>query len=380
MKLFTAIQPDGRQAADKLLLWTVFVLSAIGVVAVYSAISFLADTRAGGNTERFLIQHVLRVMFALGVMGVFSIINYHVLAKFARLLLVLSLGLLVLVQITGVITGGAARWLSVGFIGFQPSDLAKVALVLYVAALLTAKQGYITSFTHAFLPIFFWILLTVGLIGVDDLSTAALVMMSVLVMCFVARVPVIHIVAVGLVGVLLGYALLLTSPARASRVEAYTGMKLFPNTQAEEVFSSQGERYQVEQSKMAVAAGGVFGVGPGKSRQRDFLPAPYNDFIFAIVTEEYGLVGAFVLLGLFMLILFRGLFRVARQAPDPLGLFLAVGLVVMLTLYAFVHVGVSVEVFPVTGLPLPFVSWGGTSMAAGGMMMGILLNISRHIE
>lgn len=380
MKLFTAIQPDGRQAADKLLLWTVFVLSAIGVVAVYSAISFLADTRAGGNTERFLIQHVLRVMFALGVMGVFSIINYHVLAKFARLLLVLSLGLLVLVQITGVITGGAARWLSIGFIGFQPSDLAKVALVLYVAVLLTAKQGYITSFTHAFLPIFFWILLTVGLIGVDDLSTAALVMMSVLVMCFVARVPVIHIVAVGLVGVLLGYALLLTSPARASRVEAYTGMKLFPNTQAEEVFSSQGERYQVEQSKMAVAAGGVFGVGPGKSRQRDFLPAPYNDFIFAIVTEEYGLVGAFVLLGLFMVILFRGLFRVARQAPDPLGLFLAVGLVVMLTLYAFVHVGVSVEVFPVTGLPLPFVSWGGTSMAAGGMMMGILLNISRHIE
>jgi len=380
VKILTAIQPDGRQAADKLLLWAVFVLSAIGVVAVYSAISFLADTRADGNTERFLVQHVLRVVFALGVMGFFSIVNYHVLARFARFFLLFSLGLLVLVQITGVITGGAARWLDIGIIGFQPSDLAKVALVLYVAVLLTAKQGYITSFTHAFLPVFFWILLTVGLIGVDDLSTAALVLLSVLVMCFVARVPVHHIVAVGLVGVLLGYALLLTSPARAARVEAYTGMKLFPHTEAQDVFSSQGERYQVEQSKMAVAAGGLFGVGPGKSTQRNFLPAPYNDFIFAIVTEEYGLVGAFVLLGLFMLILFRGLFRVARHAPDPLGLFLAVGLVVMLTLYAFVHVGVSVEVFPVTGLPLPFVSWGGTSMAAGGMMMGILLNISRHIE
>jgi len=380
LKIITSIQPDGSQAVDKLLLWSVFVLSAIGVVAVYSAISFLADTRANGNTERFLVQHVLRVVFALGVMGVFSIINYHVLARFARLVLFLSVGLLVLVQVTGVVTGGAARWLDIGIIGFQPSDLAKVALVLYVAVLLTAKQGYITSFTHAFLPIFFWILLTVALIGIDDLSTAALVLMSVLVMCFVARVPVVHIVAVGLVGVLLGYALLLTSPARAARVEAYTGMKLFPHTEEQNVFSSQGERYQVEQSKMAVAAGGLFGVGPGKSTQRDFLPAPYNDFIFAIVTEEYGLVGAFLLLGLFVLILFRGLFRVARHAPDPLGLFLALGLVVMLTLYAFVHVGVSVEVFPVTGLPLPFVSWGGTSMAAGGMMMGILLNISRHIE
>jgi len=121
------------------------------------------------------------------------------------------------------------------------------------------------------------------------------------------------------------------------------------------------------------------GVGPGKSSQRDFLPAPYNDFIYAIIAEEYGLVGAFFLLALFLVILFRGLLRIARYAPDPLGLFLAVGIVVMLTLYGFVHAGVSSNLLPVTGLPLPFVSYGGTSLLANGMMAGILLNISRQI-
>ena len=131
---------------------------------------------------------------------------------------------------------------------------------------------------------------------------------------------------------------------------------------------------------MAIAAGGLFGVGPGKSTQRDWLPAPYNDFIYAIIAEEYGVMGALVLLSLFMVILFRGLLRVARKAPDPLGLFLAVGIVVMLTLYGFVHAGVSSNLLPVTGLPLPFVSYGGTSLLANGVMAGILLNISRGVD
>jgi cell division protein FtsW len=178
----------------------------------------------------------------------------------------------------------------------------------------------------------------------------------------------------------LAYMLLLASPGRAARVESFTGMKLFPNTVAEEVFSAQDEGYQAEQARIAIAAGGVFGVGPGKSIQRDFLPAPYNDFIYAIITEEYGMVGAFVLLGLFVLILFRGLLRVARHAPDPLGCFMAVGLVVMIALYGFIHAGVTARLLPVTGLPMPFVSFGGTNMAASGMMIGILLNISRQTE
>ncbi len=379
MALFTLPAHDSR-TADKFVLWAVISLCAIGVVAVYSAIAFLAETKSGGDTERFLFKHLVRVFFALGIMGFFSVVNYHVLAKFARFALIGSIGLLLLVQVVGVVSGGAARWLAIGTFGFQPSDLAKVALILYVAVLLANKQAYIESFSRAFAPIFFWIIATVAAIGIEDLSTAALVLASVLTMCFIARVRLLHIAGVGALGLTLAYMLLLASPGRAARVESFTGMKLFPNTVAEEVFSAQDEGYQAEQARIAIAAGGVFGVGPGKSIQRDFLPAPYNDFIYAIITEEYGMVGAFVLLGLFVLILFRGLLRVARHAPDPLGCFMAVGLVVMIALYGFIHAGVTARLLPVTGLPMPFVSFGGTNMAASGMMIGILLNISRQTE
>lgn len=379
MSLFTIPANDAR-TADKYVLWAVISLSAIGVVAVYSAIAFLAETKSGGDTERFLFKHLVRVFFALGVMGFFSVVNYHVLAKFARFALIGSIGLLLLVQAVGVVSGGAARWLAIGTFGFQPSDLAKVALILYVAVLLANKQAYIESFSRAFAPIFFWIIVTVVAIGIEDLSTAALVLASVLTMCFIARVRMLHIAGVGALGLALAYMLLLASPGRAARVESFTGLKLFPNTVAEEVFSAQDEGYQAEQARIAIAAGGIFGVGPGKSIQRDFLPAPYNDFIYAIITEEYGMVGAFVLLSLFVLILFRGLLRVARYAPDPLGCFMAVGLVVMIALYGFIHAGVTARLLPVTGLPMPFVSFGGTNMAASGMMIGILLNISRQTE
>jgi cell division protein FtsW len=247
-----------------------------------------------------------------------------------------------------------------------------------VAVLLARKQTYIKSFSRAFAPIFVWILLTIAAIGIEDLSTAAVVLAAVLMMCFIARVSVLHLAATCLVGLLLGYTVLLTSPERAARLEAYVGKKLFPNTEQTHVFSEQEEGYQAKQARIAFAMGGISGVGPGKSVQRDFLPAPYNDFIYAIIAEEYGVIGALLLLSLYVVILFRGLLRIARKAPDPLGLLVATGLVIMLTFYGFVHAGVAAGLFPVTGLPLPFVSYGGTSLLTSGIMMGILLNISRH--
>jgi cell division protein FtsW len=157
-------------------------------------------------------------------------------------------------------------------------------------------------------------------------------------------------------------------------------MKLFPNTNTEQVFSEQGEGYQAKQARIAFAMGGLTGAGPGKSVQRDFLPAPYNDFIFAIIAEEYGVIGALGLLALFVVLLFRGFLRIARHAPDPLGLFLGVGFTTMVALYSFIHAGVSCGLLPVTGLPMPFVSYGGTAMIATGVMIGILLNISRQAK
>lgn len=379
MQVLTFRGPDSGRV-DKLVLWAILLLSAFGTVAVYSAIGFLAETKGGGDTEALLFKHMFRVGLAIVAMGVFSVINYKALAKISRYLLIGSIGLLWAVQVMGVVSGGAARWLNLAGVMFQPSDLAKVSLLLFSASMLAQKQAYIKSFSRSFAPIFLWIMLTIASIGVSDLSTSAVVLTAVMIMCFVARVSILQIFLVGMLGLTLAYGMLLTSPQRAARLEAFVGVKMFPNTDAEAVFSSADEQYQSEQAKMAIAQGGLFGVGPGKSIQRDFLPAPYNDFIFAIIAEEYGLVGALAVLGLYLIILFRGLLRIARKAPDPLGLFLSVGIVVMLTLYGFVHAGVSSNLLPVTGLPLPFVSYGGTSLLANGVMAGILLNISRQVD
>lgn len=366
--------------ADKYLVWVVLGLVAVGIVAVYSAVGFLAATRSGGDTERFLFRHLARVFLALGAMGLASLIDYRKLARLAKAGLVFSLTLLVAVQVVGTVQGGARRWLEVGAFGFQPSDLAKVALVLYVAVMLARKQEYIKDFGRSYVPILLWIMTTAVLIGIEDLSSAALLLVATLTMCFVARISVVHITGTALLGLLLATALLLASPNRAARVEAYLGLKIFPNTTEQQVFDAQDEGYQAKQARIAFAMGGLAGVGPGKSVQRDFLPAPYNDFIFAIIAEEYGIVGALALLALFVVFLFRGLLRVARHAVDPLGLFVAVGMTTLLMLYGFVHAGVACGLLPVTGLPMPFVSYGGTSMLAAGVMVGIVLNISRHID
>jgi len=367
-----------RSPADKYVVWVVLALSAVGVVAVYSAVTYLAEVRAGVGPEQFLLRHLLRVGVALGAMGVVSLIDYRTLARYSRLALIGALGLLVAVKVAGHFSAGADRWLRIAGFGFQPSDLARVALVFYVAVLLVQKQEYVKSFGHAFLPILVWVFVTVVLIGVDDLSTAAVLLGAVMLMCFVGRISIFQLVGLGLVGVVLGGALIVNSPARAARVEAYLGMDLFDNTNTEQVMDRQGERYQSQQARMAFALGGLTGVGPGKSTQRDFLPAPYNDFIFAIIAEEYGILGALLLLSGFCVLLFRGYLRIARDAPDPLGLLLAVGFTTLIVAYGFVHAGVSCGLLPVTGLPMPFVSYGGTSLLANGLMAGVLLNISRH--
>lgn len=366
--------------ADKYVIWVVLVLAAVGVVAVYSAISFLAETKSDGDTERFLVRHIARIGVAFGAMALFSLLDYRRLAQVSKVALVVALGLLLAVQVVGVVSGGAARWLRVGSFGFQPSDLAKVALLLYLGVLLTRKQAYIKSFSRAFAPIFFWVLLTVGLIGMENLSTAALLLVTCVVVCFVGRVSVVHLGGLGLVGLFLATLMLMNSPGRAARIESYLGVKIFSNTEEAAVFDDQAEGYQAQQARIAFAMGGLTGVGPGKSVQRDFLPAPYNDFIFAIIAEEYGILGALGLLMVFVVLLFRGFLRIARHAPDPLGLFLGIGFTTMIVFYGFVHAGVACGLLPVTGLPMPFVSYGGTSLVATGMMVGILLNVSRQAK
>ncbi|MFB6272853.1 MAG: FtsW/RodA/SpoVE family cell cycle protein [Salinibacter sp.] len=368
----------GQAPADKYVVWVVLGLAAAGVVAVYSAITYLAEVRVGTEPVHFLVKHLIRVSIALGAMGGVSLIDYRTLARYSRMILVGTLVLLLVGKIVGLFSPGADRWLRIAGVGFQPSGLARLALVFYVAVLLVKKQDYVKSFGRAFLPILVWVMLTVVLIGLDNLSTASIVLLSVLLMCFVGRVSVVQLFGLGLLGAVMAFGMVATSPDRAARVEAYLGMDLFANTDSTQVMNATGERYQSRQARMAFAMGGLTGVGPGKSVQRDFLPAPYNDFIFAIIAEEYGLIGALVLLFGFCVLLFRGYLRIARDAPDPLGLILAVGFTTMIVTYGFVHAGVACGLLPVTGLPMPFVSYGGTSLLVNGIMVGVLLNISRH--
>jgi len=369
-----------RASADKYVLWVVMGLSAMGVVAVYSAITYLAEVRAGTEPEQFLFRHLLRVGIAFGVMGVVSLIDYRTLAKYSRIALVGALLLLLAVKIVGLFSAGSDRWLRIAGFGFQPSELARVSLVFYVAVLLVKKQEYVKSFSRAFLPILVWVFGTIALIGIDDLSTSAVLLLGIILMCFVGRVSAIQIGGLGVLGAILGAVLIVTSPHRAARLEAYLETDLFANTDPEYVMSARGERDQAKQARIAFAVGGFTGVGPGKSIQRDFLPAPYNDFIFAIIAEEYGIIGALLLLCGFCVLLFRGYLRIARDAPDPLGLVLAVGFTTLIVAYGFVHAAVACGLLPVTGLPMPFVSYGGTSMVANGIMVGVLLNISRQTE
>ncbi len=374
----TASAP-ARPPADRAVLWAVVLLSALGVAAVFSAISFFAETRLGGAPSSFLLKHLLRLGLAFTVAVALSRVDYRRVARHSKALLIGSIGLLLVVQAVGVATNGAQRWIDLGLVTFQPSDLAKVALILHVAVLLARKQAYVTDWARGFVPLAVWAAPTIVLIGMENLSTAVVLSATIAAMLFVGRVRVLHMAAAAAVGLVLTVALLATSPARAARVDAFLGTSLFHDaTEDTSVHSRQDEGYQADQARIAFAMGGLTGVGPGKSVQRDFLPAPYNDFIFAIIAEEYGLIGASLVLLVFVWLLGRGFLRVARGAPDPLGLFLATGLTTAVVLYGFVNAMVACGLLPVTGLPMPFVSYGGTSLLATGAMIGILLNISRH--
>lgn len=343
----------------------------MGMLAVFSAVKYLAETKAGGNVDVFIIKHSIMVLLSLGALLFFSQVNYRKVAEWSKWTLLFSIILLIAVKFVGVYSKGAAR--SIGL--FTPSDIARVSLVFYIGFLLAAKQSYIRDFNRGFMPVLFWMVLTIGLIMSENLSNALVLTVICLVMCFVGRVRVSHLVLVALIGSLGAVIMVRTYPKRASRLETQIGFRLpFSPNWGKPITSD--DRFQSEQGLIAIAMGKLTGVGIGKSVQRDFVPEPYNDFIYAIISEEWGLLGALLVLALFVSIIFRGFMRVARDAPDPLGLFMALGITLTVGVYGITHMSVVTALLPVTGLPLPFISYGGTAMVVMGIMMGVLLNIS----
>jgi len=366
------METKGRQS-DRVLLVAIIFLMMFGALAVYSSIAYFAE---GHNTTAgsLVTGHIIKLGIAFFVMLVVSKIEYSNIAKFSKFGLVLSCILLVAVMVMGEMVFGARRSLSVGGFSFQPSSLAAVTLIIHLAVLIVKKQEYIKDFKSSFMPIMFWVFLTCFLIGLEDFSSAALLMGISLCMMFVGRMSIPQLATFLLIGMIAGTALIMSSPERQSRVEQY--VEQITDIKNDAFESSAG--YQAQQAHIAIAQGEIFGVGLGKSTQRDFLPAPYNDFIFAIIAEEYGMVGSFAIILVFCIILIRGIAKVARNARDLLGTLIALGATLMITLYGFVNAAVATGLFPVTGLPMPFVSYGGSSMLFTGVMVGLLLNISKH--
>ena len=368
------LEMKGR-GSDRVLLVSVVMLMMIGSLSVYSAIAYFAQSY-GQSAGTFITGHLMKLGIAFVVMLIVSKMDYHLLARLSKPMLLVSWGLLIFVMLYGETVFGARRSLTVGGFSFQPSSLAAVSLIMYLSTLIVRKQEYIKDLKRAFLPALLWIGITCMLIALEDFSSAALLLGISLAVLFVGRMHLMQIGLLILIGALGASGLILSSTERTARVEQY--LTQIVTVQSDDI--AQGEGYQAQQAQIAIAQGGIFGVGIGKSTQRDFLPAPYNDFIYAIIAEEYGLLGSGLVLLLFVIILFRGFVKIAAKAKDLLGLLMATGATLYITLYAFVNAAVAGGLFPVTGLPMPFVSYGGTGMIFAGVMTGILLNISKGVH
>lgn len=363
------------RGSDHWLLAAVSILMVAGILAVYSSIAYFAESHST-TAFNLVFGHMIKLGIAIAVLVIFSKIPYQKVALISKYALLMSWIFLIFVMFYGNEVFGARRHLNVGGFSFQPSSFATVALLIHLCVMLVNKQSYITSFSRTFLPMMFWVGITCLLVGLEDFSSAALILSISLLIMFIGRVSVIHLGGLVVIGALGAAFLLSQSAERQSRITNYIEQVIHIKSDG----FALNAGYQAQQAHIAIAKGGLLGVGIGKSTQRDFLPAPYNDFIFAIITEEYGLAGAGLILLAFMLILLRGVVFIAQSAPDMLGSLIAMACTLTIVAYGLVNAAVATGLFPVTGLPMPFVSYGGTSMLFAGMMIGILMNISRQCK
>lgn len=358
---------DEHFKGDPIIWGIVILLSLFSILVVYSATGSLAYKYAGGNTELYLFRHASLVFVSLFVMWLAHKVPYKNYALYARLAMYISMPLLLVTYLFGSNINEANRWLTIPVINqaFQPSDLAKLALIAALAAMLARRQNNIKDFKSTFLPIIIAIGIISLLIALANMSTAILLLSTCLLIMFIGRVPMKYLVIVVMVGVLgLTSAVFLGQRGGTfrSRIESFMDKDEIP--------------FQAEQSYIAIATGGVTGKGPGNSEQRNSLPHPYSDFIYAIIIEEYGMVGGVTVLFLYLALLYRGM-RIVANSNKAFGGLLSAGLSFALVIQALVNMAVAVGLGPITGLPLPLLSMGGTSLVFTGISLGIILSVSR---
>jgi cell division protein FtsW len=359
---------------DLTLLLPVVALAALGLVMIFSSSSVLAAERYGSETF-FLQRQALRLLIGLGVMLALSRVDYHVYQRLAPWLLALAVLLLCVVLAIGRGVRGSNRWIQFASLTIQPVELARSACVIYLAKLLDRKGERIASFTQGVLPALFVLGVLASLILLQpNLGSTTALLATGLVMLHLAGARFRHLALLAGGAAVVAVIVILANDYMQARVTGWLG--LMGGAQAD----GHGKGWQLRQSILALGSGGLFGAGPGRGMQKFyFLPDPHTDFIFAVIGEELGLIGATTVLVAYVFVFLRGL-KVAGRAPDRFGFLLAAGLTVNLIVYVGLNVAVVTGLIPTTGLPLPFLSYGGSALIVNLGVVGVLLNIASQME
>jgi cell division protein FtsW len=363
-------------SGDRIIWAVIIVLSLYSLLSVYSTSGILVFRNPGSSPTYYVFRHGILLMAGLFMVYLTHLVPYRYFSRLSQLLMIIVIPLLIVTLFFGEDVNQATRRLQVPLLGFtfQTSDLAKLALIVYVARLLSHKQNDIKDLKKAFLPIMVPVGIICVLIMPEDLSTALILMATCVILMYIGRIKMSYLLLLCVAGIFVislyaGISLLTQKENRAptwwSRVESH--------------FDKETESYQVEQAKIAVASGGILGKFPGNSTQRNFLPHSYSDYIYAVIIEEYGLLlGGIPILLMYLILLYRAGVLV-RKSTRTFPAFLAVGLTLGLVLQAMVHMAVAVNLLPVTGQPLPLVSMGGTSRIITCISLGIILSVSKGI-
>ena len=358
---------------DTVLFVTILMLLGVGIIMILSASSHLGDL-SYGSPYYFFIRQIIWSLIGTALMLFVSRIDYKLYKKWAKLIYVIAVVLLALVLVPGVGSGeirGAKRWINLGFMDFQPSEAAKLAIIIFLSASLSNNYKKLKKFWTGFVPNFIWVGIICALLFLEPHYSALLLIFAIsVIIMFSAGAEIKNFIICFLAVLPLGIVGILVSDYRLDRIFGYLDPWADPT----------GTGWQVIKSLYAIGSGGIFGLGLGQSRQKYlYLPDAHNDFIMAIVGEELGLIGMIFVMGLFVILIWRGI-MIATKSKDMFAGLVAVGITMMVALQVLLNIAIVTGWLPVTGMPVPFLSYGGTSLVVFMVMMGILLNISRNIE
>jgi cell division protein FtsW len=392
-----------KTRGDKVIWALVLLLGLVSLLVVYSATGSLAYKMYKGNTEIYLFKQIAFIIIGFVIIYFAHRVNYTLYARVAKILLLLSIPLLLYTLFFGVTMNEGSRWIRLPIINMtmQTSDLAKLALFMFLARMLSRKQNKIKDFKKGFLPVVIPVAIVCMLIAPANLSTALLLGASCMLLMFIGRISSKHILLT--IGVaLIPVAFLITAAVikhksandeievattkqektskLTARVDTWIGrVENFIYGSKEGEAANDDDHYQVNQAKIAMARGRWFGKGPGNGEARNFLPQAYNDYIYATLIEEYGLIGGAFIIFIYLVFLFRSI-RLFKKCPYAFGAFLALGLSFTLVIQAMANMAVNVNLFPVTGVTLPLISMGGSSFLFTCLSIGIILSVARNVE